>query len=338
MGRSVDVLRENLPQHPAALAWNAIAPERVEPNSIAVFKHWKKQMKSGVYRLGGVGPGGAAVIAKRCPFHTAAIEQFIYEEFLPHLPLPSVGYYGSVEDRDGQSRWVFLEEARGELYSPLNPEHRALAGRWLAAMHDTGRRHDWRRLLPDRSLERSRGLLRSCRIKVLDQLTNPSLPSDGPAVLQRVAEQCDVLESRWIELDAICNAAPRTVIHGDFVVKNLRVRPSAKGPELLVYDWEFAGLGAPCADLAQFIGRMASPDLSVYRACLQDWPGAGGDSQIQQWAQCGRFIRLVDIMYWASLGLMAGPPNFLTKPVKELAVYSLRMSRALKEAGWTTHD
>src|SRR6185436_1187812 len=120
-----------------------------------------------------------AVIAKRCLLHTATVERLIYEDILQHLPMPSLRYYGSVPEPDGQSWWLFLEDAGGELYTPLNPEHRALAGRWLAALHTAGCRHLWKGLLPDRGPEQHLPMLHSCRAKVLEHLNNPSLPPDG---------------------------------------------------------------------------------------------------------------------------------------------------------------
>ena len=337
MAKSVEILRENLREHPAVRAWWASKPERVEPKSVAVLKKWKENQKSGVYRLAGVGPGGSAVIAKRCPLHTAAVERLIYEEFLPRLPLPSLRCYGNVADPDGQSWWLFLEEACGELYSPLNPAHRALAGRWLAALHTAGSRHCWNGRLPARGTEQHLPMLRSCRAKVLEHLNNPSLPAHGTGVLQTVSEQCEILERHWPELEALCREAPCTLIHGDFVIKNLRVRQSTSGPELIVYDWEFAGWGGPFSDMAQFTGRMASPDLAVYRCCLEGWP-IRDDAQIQSWAECGRFFRLVDIMYWNSRRLLDGPPKFLAVPLHEFTIYSQRMAGALSAAGWANHD
>jgi thiamine kinase-like enzyme len=180
-------------------------------------------------------------------------------------------------------------------------------------------------------------MLQSCRAKVLEHLKNPSLLPDGAAVLQTVSEQCEVLERHWPELEALCREVPRTLIHGDFVIKNLRVRASAGSPELLVYDWEFAGWGEPFSDLAQFTGRVASPDLAIYRSCLECWPMIRDDAQVQRWAECGRFFRLVEIMYWTSLDLLDGPPKFLAEPLRVFTIYSQRMAGALSAAGWANH-
>src|SRR5262245_18959291 len=158
----------------------------------------------------------------------------------------------------------------GEPYSPLDPEHRAVAARWLAALHRTGHELGWKTGLPDRGPQQHLNMLRSCRAKVSEQLNNPSLSSDGAPVLQQVAKQCDLVEELWPELEANCQVVPLTSVHGDFAVKNLRVRRAADGLPLLVFDWESSGWGAPGTDLAQFTGHVASPDLAVYRSCFSD--------------------------------------------------------------------
>lgn len=338
MPKTVEILRDNLLEHPAAQAWRATEPERIVPKAIAVLKKWTRHQKSGVYRLAGVGPGGSAVVAKRCPLRTAAVEQPIYEAFLPQLPLPTLGYFGSVEDPDGQSRWLFMEDASGDLYSPQNREHCALAARWLAAIHNASRGNDWKTRLPDRGPDWYLQLLRSFRAKVREHLANPDLSREGALVFQTVIEQCDVLEAHWREIGQICDQVPRTLVHGDFVVKNLRVRNSAAGSALLVFDWEFACWGVPGADLAQHTGDMASPDFAVYLACQESPPMIKDETQAQRLAACGKFFRLLDEMAWTSMSLRFGRPESLINPVNNLRAYGERMAFALSDVGWTVHD
>lgn len=338
MAKIVEILFQNLREHPAAQAWRALEPERAEPDMIAVIKQWKNHFKSAVYRLAGVGPGGRAVIAKRCPPRTASVERLIYGEFLPRLAgsLPTVGYYGTVDAPDGESCWLFLEEAGGDRYSPQNPEHRALAARWLAAVHNTGRPLAWEARLPNRGPDHYLQLLRSCRDKMREHVANPDLPADGAAVLQTVAGQLDILEAHWSHVEGVCCAMPSTVVHGDFVKKNMRVRRSGRGLELLVFDWEFTGWGVPSTDLAQETGRTASPDLAVYHSCLEDRPRKYDERRIQRLAACGKFFRLVDTIYWESFALAFGPPENLILPVACLKIYAQRMDEALQEAEWRT--
>jgi ATP-binding cassette, subfamily B, bacterial len=123
---------EDLSGHPAARAWRSLGG--APPAHITVLKS-KRFRKRGVYRLERAGPEGAPVIAKICKRKTAEVESTIYEELLPHLPMPSLGYYGTVPEGDSQHCWLFLADAGTERYSPIDPEHRRLAGRWLATVH-----------------------------------------------------------------------------------------------------------------------------------------------------------------------------------------------------------
>ena len=334
MARTPEILREDLREHPAVQAWRTTGPRRFEPEMIAVLKPWKRKKKSGVYRLAGVGPGGSPVIAKRCLIRTAAVERAIYEKFLPGLPLPTLGYYGCVEDADGLSWWLFLEEASGDRYSPLNREHRALAARWLATVHDAGVDQGWEKRLPERSPERYLQILRTCRAKAREHVPDPTLPAECAAVLATVSEQCDVLEAHWHELEKTFEGLPRTLLHGDFVAKNVRVRPGVR-PALQVFDWEFAGWGVPSTDLAQFIADSVSPDLAVYRSCVERWPGIAEDGRVLKLAECGSFFRMLDDMAWDCSSLRLGRPEASSNPIACLAIYSRRMAQALSAAGWT---
>src|SRR5688572_32303716 len=92
-----EVVMDDLSEHDAVKAWAQISPVDVEPESIQVLQVRKK---SAVYRLAGVGPRGAPVIAKRGVTCNATTEQVIYEKVLPRLPLPALRCYGSLEDAD----------------------------------------------------------------------------------------------------------------------------------------------------------------------------------------------------------------------------------------------
>ncbi|MBU6400966.1 MAG: hypothetical protein KGS61_11650, partial [Verrucomicrobia bacterium] len=61
-------------------AWHQLAPGQATPSSVQPLR---RRPKSALYRLPRAGPGGANVIAKRCPRTTGAIERLIYQEILP---------------------------------------------------------------------------------------------------------------------------------------------------------------------------------------------------------------------------------------------------------------
>src|SRR5439155_16761485 len=96
-------------------------------------------------------------------------------------------------------------------------------------------------------------------------------------MLKALVGDLDVLEARWSEVEKMCQEGYRTVVHGDFVIKNVRVRTTPAGTRLLVFDWEQAGWGIPCADLAQLRDRTVSPDLDTYASALREVsPGISG--------------------------------------------------------------
>ncbi len=101
-------------EHPAVWAWHELYPKRAEPNFIEVLREGRK---SCIYRLDGVGPGGTTVIAKRCRAPEAYVEQTIYEEILPHLPISSLALYGVVDEPTTEYRWLFIEDASGEEFA-----------------------------------------------------------------------------------------------------------------------------------------------------------------------------------------------------------------------------
>src|SRR5438067_2464973 len=110
-----EILPEDLRDHRAVRVWEGLVARHVGPQRIEILK---LKNKSAVYRLVGAGPEGSSVIAKRCRRATASIEQMIYQEFLPRLPLPRLEYYGLVDESGGDFCWLFLQDAGGLEHSP----------------------------------------------------------------------------------------------------------------------------------------------------------------------------------------------------------------------------
>ena len=100
---------------------------------------------------------------------------------------------------------------------------------------------------------------------------------------------------------------PRTVVHGDFIGKNMRIRTCPSGIVLLPFDWETAGWGHPITDLARFAddsaASSASPEICVYRSIVrQFWPQLGVHD-IWVLANLGMVFRLIDAVNWACEGM-----------------------------------
>src|SRR2546422_702667 len=145
--KTIEVLETNLLEHEAVNAWSRLQPERVEPKGIEILK---LREKSAVYRMTGVRPDGSAIIAKRCPRTVGLVERNIYQKLFADQTVPSLRWYGFVEESDDYS-WLFLEDAGAGAYLPSCAEHRALAGRWLGALHAAASKSGLEVVLPDRS-------------------------------------------------------------------------------------------------------------------------------------------------------------------------------------------
>ena len=321
-----EILTEGVREHPAVQAWLQVQSDSGEPRSLELLQ---RRRHSTVYRLSEVRQDGARVIAKRCRVATARIEHAIYEELLPLTGMPALRCYGMLEEPEGEYCWLFLEDAAGVRYSPQLPHNRALAGCWLAETHLAAVSAGLKSRLPDRELDHYMRLLRGCRAMLLHHLGGSALSAEDAAVFRNVAAHLDALESLWGDLEEICDVMPRTLVHGDFVNKNLRIRDSAAGPVLLVFDWEFAGWGVPAADLAQFIDRAASPDLSLYCSISNREQLHLDLRDMQAVAACGNLLRMVDQMSWATTDQEFVFPTRLVKAISLLRSYEFSVTGAL---------
>src|SRR5439155_13258368 len=176
--------------------------------------------------------------------------------------------FGAWPETGGEFCWLFIEDAGVNRYSPANDEHRTLAARWLAALHRTALPDGLRAALPERGPDHYLQRLRDSVTGLRGRFDNPELPAREVELLRGVVRWCEEVEAHWAEVEQFLERQPRRLVHGDFVIKNLRLRDGANGPVLLVYDFEMAGWGVPATDLAQFVGKCVSPDLEVYRAAL----------------------------------------------------------------------
>jgi aminoglycoside phosphotransferase (APT) family kinase protein len=123
---------------------------------------------------------------------------------------------------------------------------------------------------------------------------------------------------------------PRTLVHGDFIKRNLRVRPVETGPDLLPFDWEDSGWGVPAVDLAwRPLG--ASADLIAYWEVVRHhWPGVDLPT-VRRWAALGTLFRSLAGADWDAPKL-ATP--WVQKGVMRLTIYQDALADALRALGW----
>jgi ATP-binding cassette, subfamily B, bacterial len=293
---------QNLLTHPAVQAWCKLGPDRPVPDRIAPAKLKPgRRGKSSVYRLEGLGPDWAVVIAKACRGVSGVGERTVYERFLSQLPLPAARYHGCVEDPTSDRTWIFLDEVRGEEYSYILPQHRVYAARWLGVLHTGAQMVGPQSGLPDAGPNRYLEQLRTARDLIRANFDNPALSADDLAFLETVLSRLDQLEEQWDRLAAACAGMPQTLVHGDFSGKNVRVQ-AAEDHGIAVFDWEDAGWGVPAADLAQLVlpsSRIsASPDIATYWALVREhWPDHDR-SDLERIAYCGSVFRSLAALQW----------------------------------------
>jgi hypothetical protein len=323
----VRIIQTDLVQHPAVQAWHELQSSHREPDRIEILKgkprKTNERTKRFVCRLVGVGPAGSAVIGKRCWHSKAMVENAIYTNILPHLPVPSPDYYGMLEEANGEFSWLFLEDAGEQEYCELNGKHRELIAQWLGLMHTSARHVSAPVSLPDRGPNHYLKRLQTGRDGILENLANLALQADQLAPLQTTLRQFDLLESHWDRVEAVCEGAPQTLIHGDFVARNLGVRRSQASIVLLPFDWGEAGWGIPAVDIMQV-------ELASYWSTVHvHWPWLDVRA-IQRLAIVGKIFRCLDAVYWE---LPSFKYPWLKNPFYNMSIYASRMADAIQTAG-----
>jgi ATP-binding cassette subfamily B protein len=330
--------------HPAVRAWNRLRPGR-EPRAVTVLRSPTPRRTSAAYRLEGCGSDGAAVVAKLCRRSGAEIESRVYRDILPKLPVPALRYHGML-DESGEWCWMFLEDAEGRRYSPLMDEHRRVAARWLANLHRSAPEIPEASRLPDRGPGYYLAHLRDAREALLQHLCDRAPGGDELEVISRLASQLDGVEAHWSDVTAFCDTLPRTLVHGDFVRKNVRIRAGEDGIDLVAFDWEHAGWGVPAPDLAhlpplerasagrfresgQFYGLCADPCLATYRSALEDGSARPTREAVERMAVVGSLFRYLAGVHWLGLALS---PRWT--PLVQLRMYTRWLEDALQVAGW----
>jgi hypothetical protein len=331
--------RSSLLRHPAVLAWSKLSSDLPLPQRITPLKRWNgklsRERKTMVFRLEGVGPNGCAITAKRCRIADAEIERTVHEEILSSLALPMLRYYGCVEDADGRSGWLFLEEATGQEFSVFLAEHRARAGRWLGLLHSSaaparpmGRLRD---AGPARYLEH----LRSARERIGANSDNPVLTSEDLAFLEELTVQLDELEEGWDQLREALDGAPETLVHGDFNGKNLRVNTGESDSAIEVFDWEDAGWGVPAVDLAQVTVPStylsANPDLDSYFSVVRERWFHLNLQALRRLASTGTVFRAMAALDWESNNLAH---DWASGFVTNMRLYRAELMHALEALDW----
>ncbi|HVH66759.1 MAG TPA: ATP-binding cassette domain-containing protein [Gemmatimonadales bacterium] len=324
--------RSTLRSHPAVRAWCELHPS-AEPVQLTPLRF--KKRKSSVYRLEGAGPGGAAVIAKRCPKAVGLVERTVYGDLLPRVAVPSLRYYGFLEDHDTEWCWLFIEEAQGADYSNLIPEHRVRAGRWLGTVHTGAADATDGARLPDGGPARYRRILGALQDTIRRSIDNPVFSPDDVVLLERLLARLDDLAGQWRRVEEICAGVPATLVHGDFNGRNIRLRTEAGDATVVVFDWEVAGWGVPAVDLAQVTvptsQLCAAPDIPTYWSSARErWPMLSLEA-CWRLAHCGTLFRTLAAMSWNADDLAN---DWAHACLTDMRLYAAELDGALERLDW----
>jgi hypothetical protein len=297
----------------AAQAWSNIIPHLP---ACARIETLQEKKNSAVYCLRHAGPHGQNVIAKWVRSAPCAIERAVYENILPRLATPTLRCLGGGPDETEGFQWIFVEQAHGVEFDSANPAHLAIASRWLAELHSTlqGLAGEMARdgRLPMVGPAQCVGQMRAAMNRIAAFIENPALGDDDRIVLRELLGQCESLDGSCDRLARHCRRFPSTLVHGDFVAKNLRISVEDAVAHLLVFDWEMAGYGPPAADLAE------CNDPANYHASLGGALCSLTPTDVESLVLIGKCLRWAAAVDWASWGL-EGP--WVRKPMRNLRCY-----------------
>jgi Ser/Thr protein kinase RdoA (MazF antagonist) len=189
--------------------------------------------------------------------------------------------------------------------------------------------------LPDRGAQHYFDQLRLIRELIQGNLGDPSLKAQDLELLEAIILQFNLLESRWNRIDELCHRFPRTLVHGDLTKDHVRVRSSACGCNLVVFDWGKAGYGIPALDIAGASGRgdnrsRVETELVDYWSVVRESWSELDLTAIKALADLGAVLRLILGISWDGRNIGRG-----YWPIEGLHGYQAKLAVALERLGFT---
>lgn len=291
------VTQEDVASHAATRALKTVHPSADVSGIVTLVS----KGKSSVYRLElADGETPSRIIAKRSAPNYAAggTELRVYREILPSAGLPTVEVYGSIAATPDSPAWLFMEDLGDQDPSITTPVDRRLLSDWLVALHRWSTNAAISDTLRDCGPDGYLHHLTETNTAIRTDFNQPWVTGPVQDVLTSLLRLLDRIHRSWTHIDAICQAAPRALVHGDLVRKNIRVRSAGSESELIVLDWETAGVGVPSIDL-----KLLGDDLRHYAAAIQSvWPDMTL-ARVETLAGVGRVFRSLAVLYWQAKNL-----------------------------------
>jgi aminoglycoside phosphotransferase (APT) family kinase protein len=276
--------------HPAIAACEELGIHNFKSARVDLLK--RGDCGTSVYRLQDEVARTAPIIAKQCPVATGEVEQRVYEDILGNLDVAVAPYLGCLSAKEEGSCWIFLGEVEGEKYSPRNLEHRRVAGSWFAALHSALRSTEEPSDFPQRGSAHYQQLLTGTYERLTHARFDVGCGQHQRGILEALRRQLDRMSTGWSAIEEVCEAMPRTLVHGDLVTHNAYVRQEAAGPSFIPIDWEKAGWGTPAEDLSEI-------DLDTYWPAMTSMSARTGREHYVQLARVGRKFRCLVFLEWA---------------------------------------
>lgn len=312
---TLGVLESGAAESAAIAAWRSLAGNSAH---VAGIETLKETSKTAVYRMLGVSPGGASVIAKRRRNDAIDYERHIYENVLSVLPVSAPRYFGWCRAGDGKS-WIFLEDSGGAELDYQSPVHMTAATKWLATMHVAASPRVDAFRLADRGPFHYLRHLTSAAETLGRHMANPALTDDDVRVLTDVLRLLDRLGDNWETVEAFCATLPATFTHGDFVQKNVHVREGSRGIVILPFDWETSGWGISAPDLPRV-------DIDLYWSIVRDaWPASRADAS--RMVSLGTMFRLLAAISWEAPSFRA---SWVKRASMKMALYRDRLATSME--------
>jgi aminoglycoside/choline kinase family phosphotransferase len=318
----------------ALRAWGRVGTREARVQEVCVLK--KERSKSRVYRLHGAAPDGGSVIAKRCASGRLRVERLLYEEVLHRLGVSVPKYYGFFSDGEEEEEWIFLEDSGDRPFAWEDPRCRAAGIAWLNSMHSaaTTAAAPYEDGLPRRDPDHYRRCICDARGNITRSLDSSSFRDPRhPRTLRHLLSQLNHLENRWEQLVAPCAGFPKTLVHADFVSKNVRLKEEADGVKLFPVDWETAGWGTPAIDLAGYSEHISGTRLSDYSWWCEGGVGSADLEPVKALVRVGMVFRLTLGIQWATEEL---PYRWRSKALWQLHWYSAKLKEPLSRIGVRT--
>jgi Ser/Thr protein kinase RdoA (MazF antagonist) len=278
------------PGTPAAVrAWMAFAPDGGPPVQV---EQLGSKIKSAVYRLHAVGPGGTVIAKWTNARGVAEIALTMQQQVLARLDGPYLRVLGVAQEPDGA--WLFLEDGGDLILDPERASDLTLAIRWLAGLHaaEIARPAG----MPDRELTTYRETLTQTCVAFPRVLEHSGLGASERETIERLARRLGMIAREWERLEPSISVLPSGIVHGDFVPNNLRVLKRHGSRFLGVLDWETSGWGTTAPDVGHLYSWGGRAVLEEFRSAL----GAGAPplARLEAFARAGVVLNTLNAVAW----------------------------------------